>query len=279
MFQEGFLVHQTAPTNIALGEVAKRLVQIIQESNVIGIKNVLLVGNGDRIMQHSNISSIFLEDRFDRVLDSFTGFNDSFKKIRALIQDTSNVYIVDESKIGMLPTSQILVAYIKENGLPIIEDIFGFITIINRELPDNLLSTIVGMSEIIGKYETLQNIILDSVTLKELRQSFSELQSHLGLDFTFSFVGRSSFSFGTRKESEKALKLLKQEFIESAKIIFSTVNCAGRYILKEVMSEKQYVIITDEGSFNYYDFSHSSYRSRDDYSLRASCFFIDFDWR
>lgn len=261
--QEGFLVHQTAPTNIALGEVAKRLVQVLEESNIIGFKNILLVGNGERIMQHSHISAIFLDDRCERIIQSFRGFNDSHKKIKELIEDTRGVYIYDNSKVGKKPTDEILVKYIRENALPTIQEIFGFIDTIQRELPDNLLNSIKGISGIIEKYKTLQLHINNFVTLQEIRGKFSALQDHLSLKFKFYFSenGGYSYTYGLRSESDRAIMLLKQEFIDKAKILFSTVNFAGRYHLKQILEKKNYVVITDEGINNSNNFSFTSYGS------------------
>jgi hypothetical protein len=238
LFQNEILVHQTAPTNIALAEVAKRLVQVVQKSDLVRIKDILLVGNADKVMRDPNISAIFLEDRIGRIEESFTGYFETWKNLRDIIQDTREYFVHDPSTVGKPPDKDSLLKYLRENALEMIQDITKFITTIVTEVPDKLLDQISGISSVQGYYEALKSYIIKSVDLNEVRQGFSIVKDFLILKSPFSF----------KDNYRKSIKMLKLEIMENARILFSTVNVAGRPLMISCIAEKKYAVITDEGN-------------------------------
>jgi hypothetical protein len=158
-------------------------------------------------------------------------------KIGDLVFKAKDAFIKDATNDLNEPTDKALLKYAKENIIKEVHNVSGFIKTIVEELPDKLLQRINGIYESNEYFEIFQKKVEEAEHLQDIVDAFDE-------NYEFMF---QKFSFPIGKE--RITNWLRKELIDNARILLSTVNVAGRSMLKGIMSEKRYVVVVDEGKF------------------------------
>jgi len=237
LLNEGKNVFLTAPDNMVLSEMVKRLVKLVNEFHFFQLNQLVLVNISEKFASNPLISSVLLEARIGRILHSYEEYLKSWVKIGDLVFKAKDAFIKDETNDLNEPTDKALLKYAKENIIKEVYNVSGFIKTIVEELPDRLLQRINGIYESNEYFEIFQKKVEEAEHLQDIVDAFDE-------NYEFMF---QKFSFPIGKE--RITNWLRKELIDNARILLSTVNVAGRSMLKGIMSEKRYVVVVDEGKF------------------------------
>jgi hypothetical protein len=249
LLNEGKNVFLTALDNMVLSEMVKRLVKLVKDFHFLQLNQIVLVNISEKFASNPLISSVLLEDRIKRILDSYEGYLKSWVRIGDLVFKAKDVFIKDEANDSNEPTEMALFKYAKENIIKVVHDVSGFTKILVEELPDKLLQRIDGIYESNGYYEVFQQKVEEAGNSQDIIDAFEENHEFMFRKFSFP-IGR-----------ERMTNWLRKELIQNARILISTVNVAGRPMLKGLMSEKRYVAVVDEGKFVANNISGSGFRT------------------
>lgn len=143
-----------APTNVAVVQIAKRLMGLLEERVPSGCSNatgdVLLFGNEDKmkINENGNLKDIFLKHRVNELRKCFaplTGWNHQVEELKALLEKCFteyNSYVDDEKENGNLPIT--FKEYIRRRFATIAESLKVYMTIFRKHLPSHMMTPTVS---------------------------------------------------------------------------------------------------------------------------------------
>ncbi|XP_062113026.1 uncharacterized protein LOC133824169 isoform X1 [Humulus lupulus] len=274
-----------APTNVAITEVASRVLKIVTESEslICSLGDILLFGNKERLKVGSDIQEIFLEYRVRRLAECFgpLGWNHSFTSMINFLENcVSQYHVFLENKLIKEQQEQSCESKTIEEGsaekfksfLDYVRQIFGSIVEQLRKciwnlcthLPqsyilDQNFQNMTALSGLLDRFGTL--LFRDSMISGELEEIFSCAE---GIDYSSDSFENNSYLLSVRSECLSILRTLhgslKQlkfpnfrseeaitEFcFQRASLIFSTASSSFK--LHHMKIEPLAVLVIDEAA-------------------------------
>ncbi|XP_060960163.1 uncharacterized protein LOC115722733 [Cannabis sativa] len=185
-----------APTNVAITEVASRVLKIVTESESMfcSLGDILLFGNKERLKVGSDIEDIFLEHRIQRLTECLgpLGWNNCFTSMINFLENCVSQYHVflenelikeqeqsSESKIkekGSTEKLESFLDYVRKRFVSIVEQLRKCIWILCTHLPqsyilDQNFHNMTNLAELLDRFETL--LFEDSLISEDLEKIFS----------------------------------------------------------------------------------------------------------
>ncbi|KAF4361253.1 hypothetical protein F8388_001142 [Cannabis sativa] len=185
-----------APTNVAITEVASRVLKIVTESESMfcSLGDILLFGNKERLKVGSDIEDIFLEHRVQRLTECLgpLGWNNCFTSMISFLENCVSQYHVflenelikeqeqsSESKIkekGSTEKLESFLDYVRKRFVSIVEQLRKCIWIFCTHLPqsyilDQNFHNMTNLAELLDRFETL--LFEDSLISEDLEKIFS----------------------------------------------------------------------------------------------------------
>ncbi|KAF4379973.1 hypothetical protein G4B88_029965 [Cannabis sativa] len=185
-----------APTNVAITEVASRVLKIVTESESMfcSLGDILLFGNKERLKVGSDIEDIFLEHRVQRLTECLgpLGWNNCFTSMISFLENCVSQYHVflenelikeqeqsSESKIkekGSTEKLESFLDYVRKRFVSIVEQLRKCIWILCTHLPqsyilDQNFHNMTNLAELLDRFETL--LFEDSLISEDLEKIFS----------------------------------------------------------------------------------------------------------
>ncbi|KAF4359489.1 hypothetical protein F8388_001533 [Cannabis sativa] len=273
-----------APTNVAITEVASRVLKIVTESKPMfcSLGDILLFGNKERLKVGSDIEDIFLEHRVQRLTECLgsLGWNNCFTSMINFLENCVSQYHVSlenelireqeqssESKIkeeGSTEKFESFLDYVRKRFVSIVEQLRKCIWILCTHLPQSYIMdqnflNMIALTGLLDRFETL--LFEDTVVSEELEKTFSH--GEVIDDHTDSFVNISSLSsvrnecLSILRNLHGSLKILKfpnfrcEEAItdfcfQRASLIFSTASSS--YKLHRMNIKPLTVLVIDEAA-------------------------------
>ncbi|KAF6152706.1 hypothetical protein GIB67_021366, partial [Kingdonia uniflora] len=207
-----------APTNVAIAEVATRVLKLVRDSydsdrrdiSLCSLGDLLLFGNNDRLKVDGDLQDVFLDYRVDRLLKCFaplTGYDVDGKELEELFARKS---VIDDALLSCRDPQNFEIVFKVEVMLfpPLPRNMFGpysFISMSNgvQELDDvghsrkNMVEVSVVMKIVRnlfkGSYGGFLSLQMDSIMSTRLANE-NDLSRRLKLEFLVQFDGVTSNS-------------------------------------------------------------------------------------
>ena len=273
-----------APTNVAVVELASRVVKLIKETvnddPFFSFGDILLFGNKDRLKIGSDIEDIYLEYRVQRLVEClgpFTGWKSCLTSMINLLEDCvsryqifvenkmikakelSNEDEVDVKKLEFDSFLEFFRARFKSTASSIRRCIFTFCTHLPKSyIQESNYQNMVILIDLLDSFEEM--LFKDNTVSEELEEIFSIKET----DSYESFVEASSSLVYIRSKSLSVLRTLRRslegiklpsvlnkrsimEFcFQRASLIFCTVSSS--YKLHSVEMEPLNLLLIDEAA-------------------------------
>ncbi|CAI8606260.1 unnamed protein product [Vicia faba] len=264
----------SAPTNVAIKEVASRVLSIVRESYHDGdalmcnFGDMLLFGNHDRLNVGADIQEIYLDYRVSKLLQCFNalnGWKQCFLSMIDLLDNfVSHYYMFIENPMRkehahFEPKS--FLKFLEERFLSIASPLKEFVSILCLHLPKSCITeqNLENLVSLIHNLESFQDLLLknniDNKVLEELFISEGKHNSHEGAEFSLCQIRTDClFLLRTLEVSLGNLSLPNDMTEESVKIfclqasslIFSTASSS--FILHYIEMEPLDILVIDEAA-------------------------------
>ncbi|PON39575.1 ATP-dependent DNA helicase PcrA [Parasponia andersonii] len=273
-----------APTNVAVTELASRVLKMVTESEALfcSLGEILLFGNKERLKVGQDIQEIFLEYRVQRIAECLgpLGWNHSFTSMINFLEDcVSQYHVFLENKLieekeqscinkikeeGSTEKFESFLEYVRKRFVCIVTQLRKCIIIFCTHLPksyilDHNFQNMISLSGLLDCFEAL--LFQDCVVSEALEELFS--CSELIEDSTDSFMDESSLLsvrsacvslLKTLHGSLKELKLpnfryeesIKEFCFQRASLMFSTASSS--YKLHHTRIEPLTILVIDEAA-------------------------------
>ena len=232
-------VHATAPTNVAVSELASRF---LQASPHLRLGDILLVGTKDRLKvtdEENSLDKLLLDSRLDRYENAVLNFPRYASSFIAYIQRLINV-------INAVRDTDAYSSADDENKLPYqsflntVDNVLEVITFLHQEIPFGFVQNLQD-SDVACIVEICQLFLESSET-----NLISWLEGNVEDNILSSYISKLVNTVGIlRKISVKNVFNMKMLLMKEASIIFSTVNVSGRDLFQLVHFD---VVVVDEAT-------------------------------
>ncbi|KAM7467346.1 hypothetical protein LguiB_014908 [Lonicera macranthoides] len=273
-----------APTNVAVVELASRVVKLIKETvnddPFFSFGDILLFGNKDRLKVNLDIEDIYLEYRVQRLVECLgplTGWKYCLTSMINLLEDIvsqyqifvenemikakelSNEDEVDVKKLEFDSFLEFFRARFKSTASSIRQCIFTFCTHLPKSyIQESNYQNMVILIDLLDSFEEM--LFKDNTVSEELEEIFSRKET----DSYESFVGASASLVYIRSKSLSVLRTLRHSLegiklpsvlnkrsmmdfcFERASLIFCTVSSS--YKLHSVGMEPLNLLLIDEAA-------------------------------
>ncbi|KAL5061399.1 hypothetical protein RYX36_033003 [Vicia faba] len=264
----------SAPTNVAIKEVASRVLSIVRESYHDGdalmcnFGDMLLFGNHDRLNVGADIQEIYLDYRVSKLLQCFNalnGWKQCFLSMIDLLENfVSHYYMFIENPMRKEQAHfepKFFLKFLEERFLSIASPLKEFVSILCLHLPKSCImeQNLENLVSLIHNLESFQDLLLknniDNKVLEELFISESKHNSHEGAEFSLCQIRTDClFLLRTLEVSLGNLSLPNDMTEESIKIfclqasslIFSTASSS--FILHYIEMEPLDILVIDEAA-------------------------------
>ncbi|RUP51367.1 P-loop containing nucleoside triphosphate hydrolase protein [Jimgerdemannia flammicorona] len=253
LFESNIPTVQTAPTNIAVGEIAKRFLARIKsgrQSSQHTLGDVLLIGDGDKIDLDGPLDSIFLDRRVDRLAEAFA-------KWPTLLIDFERFLSEFPRKLkGTKPDEPMespwkLFCKMSSGHTANVEKC---IAIFLSDLPSSAIATLTR-DDLTRNLKLFREFPKNLQTYQSEYQESDEFALYCSQGLVLSSIDRLQKAIRNVAISTRNLtsigKLtdvkLKRELLDNARIVFSTVGCTGRKIMESVL-QRVHTVILDEAT-------------------------------
>ncbi|TXG56677.1 hypothetical protein EZV62_017990 [Acer yangbiense] len=258
-----------APTNVAIKEVASRLLKLVKESYQADsgrdtmfcpLGDILLFGNKDRLKVEDEVEEIYMDYRLKRLKKFFrltTGWKQCFNSMMDVLKDcVSQYHIFLENGNGK---SMSFLEFVREKlkcaATPLRKCLFVFYTHIPKSvILEHNLQNIQSFISLLDSFESL--LFHDNVASEELEELFS----HPVEDFSELITDRKYLLQQRRSECYFALKCLMdslsscnlpsvvnhKSLMEKASLICCTASSS--YKLHSVAMESLNILVIDEAA-------------------------------
>ncbi|WCJ17630.1 P-loop containing nucleoside triphosphate hydrolases superfamily protein [Euphorbia peplus] len=228
-----------APTNVAITEVATRVLKLVRESHaadasVYSVGDILLFGNKERLKVNSEVKKIYLDYRVERLIECFapmTGWQNRFTSTIRFFEDCVSEYyiflenelIIEKDRSGKSETTEEQISSInKQSFLEFARERFQSSAM---PLRDCLLSLCTHIPETYIRKHNIANVMSlvcllddfgdllfrDDVTSEALEESFSHPE----------LVSVSSRGF---RDTQVKLHLCRKECLSLLKTLHRSLN-------------------------------------------------------
>ncbi|XP_051116745.1 uncharacterized protein LOC127241645 [Andrographis paniculata] len=263
-----------APTNVAITELASRLVALVRnsvEDDVIcPLGDILLMGNKDNLKIGSDIEEIFLDNRVKALFNcslAATGWRGSVSAMLDFLNNAvaqHEVYVENELiKVkeglhddGQEPAIKSFLEFAREGVEKVAPNLRSSLITLVTHLPRSCISESNAqmIEQVISLLESMKILLLDdrSMTSEKLKRIFEASGSEESVSAS-SFVRIRSQCISILKYLNSSLTELvnngiasKDSCIKNARLIFCTVSSS--YKLHSVDTEKFKLLVIDEAA-------------------------------
>lgn len=226
------LIHVAAPSNAAMREVAIRFYREVQQNHVIPVSRILLFGNEESIDLGDGVDDIYFESKVKR-LDNIDAKLAQFQMNCEHFYDVKQCDIEDLEAAGIRKTWD-----------------WRYQTV---QVGCEILSTLLDDLPPTGHGPARQSVTPILTALREW------LNATRPQETTLDDPHRDIVDGCLPKVSALRVRPIRnivwsRTLVAEARIIFSTINAAGRSVIKPIARRKP-IIVIDEGEF---DCSHSN---------------------
>ena len=242
---QGLMVHATAPTNVAVCEIARRTLSSFDDKasdylQPLRLSNLLLIGNKSRLKIEDGdpLNTIFLESRIERLAKAIGNLPvvlDSFSRWTSVQQ------VVPDDENGSADVKMDVVNAFKSK----INDFEIILQVFDKEAPCNMRRTL-SESKLLSLNQAYDSLRMesDSCLLEWLLSNVEEKRKNRAIMLSCSTI-RSFFQSLYSSISTLRVDQLKEMVIKEASLIYSTVNGGGRKVFDLVFFD---VCVVDEAT-------------------------------
>ncbi|KAF6160731.1 hypothetical protein GIB67_035932 [Kingdonia uniflora] len=185
------------PTNVAISEVATRVLKLVRDSydsytrdiSLCSLGDLLLFGNNDRLKVNGDLQDVFLDYRVDRLVECFaplTGWKHCFSSMIDFLEDCVSYYHIaleNESIKGSgnensdkIESVGSFLGFVRKRHCILASSLVRCIRILCTHLPVGFIlqENYQNMVSILGLLDSLENLLFqDDVDGKELEELFA----------------------------------------------------------------------------------------------------------
>ncbi|TXG56678.1 hypothetical protein EZV62_017991 [Acer yangbiense] len=271
-----------APTNVAITEVASRVLKLVKESSEgdagrdilsCPLGDILLFGNTERLKIGAEIEEIFIDHRVKRLQECFgqqTGWKHHLDSMKAFLEGCVfqyHIFLQNELKKkkdimsceNVKLENKSFLEFVRESFKSSKTSLLKCLSVLFRHIPGiyisgNILQKVKSLSRLLDSFEAL--LLQDNVASKELEALFSHSVIE---DLSQSSMNEKYLLHKKRSECHSALNILQNSFrqlnipkkledlcLQKASLIFCTVSSS--YKLHSGKMEPFKFLVIDEAA-------------------------------